>query len=61
MTAYEDALSQCSTDAAPWYVIPANRKWFRNFAVAEILVDTMDDMKLAYPAAEEGIEDLVVK
>jgi PPK2 family polyphosphate:nucleotide phosphotransferase len=49
MGAYEDALSRCSTDVAPWYVVPANRKWFRNLAVAEILVATMDTMKLRYP------------
>ena len=49
MGAYEDALSRCSTDVAPWYVVPANRKWFRNLAVAEILVATMDAMKLHYP------------
>lgn len=39
--AYEDALSACSTDTAPWHVIPANRKWFRNLAVAELLVETL--------------------
>jgi PPK2 family polyphosphate:nucleotide phosphotransferase len=59
--AFEEALSRCSTEWAPWYVIPSNHKWFRNFAVAEILADTMDDLKLEYPAAEEGIEDLVVR
>jgi PPK2 family polyphosphate:nucleotide phosphotransferase len=47
--AYEDALSRCSTDEAPWYIVPANRKWMRNLAVAEILVATMDAMKLKYP------------
>src|SRR5262245_44291422 len=36
--AYEDALSRCSTDQAPWYVVPANRKWFRNLAISEALV-----------------------
>jgi PPK2 family polyphosphate:nucleotide phosphotransferase len=49
MRAYEDALSRCSTEAAPWYIVPANRKWFRNLAVAEILVSTMDAMELKYP------------
>jgi PPK2 family polyphosphate:nucleotide phosphotransferase len=39
--AYEDALSLCSTKVAPWWVVPANRKWFRNLAISEILVDTL--------------------
>jgi len=49
MAAYQDAVSECSTGHAPWYVIPANRKWFRNLAVAQILRDEMDRMKLQYP------------
>ncbi|HNP85999.1 MAG TPA: polyphosphate kinase 2 family protein [Kouleothrix sp.] len=41
MEAYEDALTRCSTDIAPWYIIPANKKWFRNLAVSEVLVDIL--------------------
>ncbi len=58
--AYEDALSRCSTDHAPWYVIPADRNWFRDYAVAEILADTLDDLDLRYPDPEPGIEGLAV-
>jgi PPK2 family polyphosphate:nucleotide phosphotransferase len=47
--AFEDALSRCSTDVAPWYVIPANRKWFRDLAVGEIVAATLEDLKPAYP------------
>ncbi len=50
--AYEDALRKCSRRYAPWYVIPANNKWFRNFAVSQILVDTLEDLHLQYPKAE---------
>ena len=39
--AYQDALSRCSTDAAPWYIVPADRKWFRDLAVCETLVQTL--------------------
>ena len=39
--AYEDALSKCSTDEAPWYIVPANHKWYRNLAIAHTLVHTM--------------------
>jgi PPK2 family polyphosphate:nucleotide phosphotransferase len=59
--AYEDALERCSTDAAPWYVIPADRKWFRNLAVAQILAAAMDDLELEYPAPESGIEGVIVE
>ena len=47
--AYEDALTKCSTPWAPWYVIPANRKWFRNLAVADILVSTLKGMDMRFP------------
>jgi len=47
--AFEDALSRCSQKHAPWYVIPANHKWFRNLAVSQIIADTMEDMKLKLP------------
>jgi PPK2 family polyphosphate:nucleotide phosphotransferase len=49
VTAYEDALSRCSTKWAPWYIIPANHKWFRNLAVSQIIVKTLDDMNLKFP------------
>jgi PPK2 family polyphosphate:nucleotide phosphotransferase len=39
--AYEDALSKCSTDKAPWYIVPANHKWYRNLAIAHTIVHTM--------------------
>jgi len=44
--AYEDAMASTSTKRAPWYVIPANHKWFRNLAISQIIADTMDDMGL---------------
>src|SRR5579871_5575476 len=47
--AYEDMLKKCSTEDAPWYVIPANKKWFRNLAVSQILVETLESMKLQFP------------
>jgi len=59
--AYEDMLERCSTDDAPWYVIPANRKWFRNLAVAEILADTLDDLKPRYPEPAEDLAGVVVE
>jgi polyphosphate kinase 2 (PPK2 family) len=48
-SAFEDAISHCSTRWSPWYVIPANNKWFRNLAVAEIVRDTLRDMDMKLP------------
>jgi PPK2 family polyphosphate:nucleotide phosphotransferase len=52
--AYEDALARCSTDWAPWFIIPANHKWFRNFAVSKILMETFEnfDMQLPQPSVD---------
>jgi PPK2 family polyphosphate:nucleotide phosphotransferase len=47
--AFEDALRKCSTDRAPWYLIPANNKWFRNLAVSQILKETLESMDLKFP------------
>ena len=56
--AYETAIARCSTDVAPWYVIPADRKWFMRTAVASILVHHLDDMDPQFPepTAEERAE-----
>ena len=49
MAAFEDAIGKCSTPWAPWYVIPADKKWYRNLAVSDIVVQTMEGMKMDYP------------
>jgi PPK2 family polyphosphate:nucleotide phosphotransferase len=53
--AFEEALERCSTDWAPWYLVPADRNWFRNLAVAEILADVLDDLDPAYPPCPDEI------
>jgi polyphosphate kinase 2 (PPK2 family) len=59
--AFDEALSKTSTDAAPWYVVPANRKWFRNLAVASILADTLADLRPRYPPVADDVpEGLVI-
>src|SRR5262249_48920576 len=47
--AYEAALTRCSTRWAPWYVVPANHKWYRNFVVARVVVETLRDLHMQYP------------
>lgn len=59
--AYEAALEKCSTDAAPWFVIPADRKWFRNLAIASILVETLRDMKIQLPQAQFDLSKVVIE
>lgn len=49
VAAYEDALSRCSTEHAPWFIIPADHKWFRNLAVARIVVEHMEKLHMSYP------------
>lgn len=61
VAADEDILRRCSTDAAPWYVIPANKKWFRNLAIADIVADTLDDLDPRYPPAPEDLTGVVVE
>jgi PPK2 family polyphosphate:nucleotide phosphotransferase len=54
MTAYEEALSRCSTADAPWFVIPSNHKWFRNLAIGRIVVEYLEalEMKLPKPSVD---------
>jgi PPK2 family polyphosphate:nucleotide phosphotransferase len=59
--AFDEALSRTSTTWAPWYVIPANRNWFRNLAVATILADTMAGLKPAFPPEPDLPPDLVIE
>lgn len=56
MAAYEDALEKCSTEHAPWFVIPSNHKWFRNLAVASIVADTLDELGMMYPPPSVDLE-----
>ena len=57
--AFADTLSQTSTDYAPWYVIPADRKWFRNLLISRIVVDNLEGLDMAYPSTEDGLSDIV--
>lgn len=51
-SAYEIALERCSTDAAPWYIVPSGRKWYRNWAIAQLLEEHLAALKLEWPAAD---------
>ena len=54
--AFEEVFERCSAEKAPWYIIPANKKYFRNYAVSRILIDTLREMKLEMPPVSVDIE-----
>jgi len=56
--AFEDALSECSTDIAPWFVVPANRKWARNLVIADIVADAMKSLDMRFPKPEVNMEEI---
>lgn len=61
MEAYEDVLSKTSTEYAPWYIVPANRKWYRDLVISTVLVETLEGLKMEYPAPEENLDGVVIE
>jgi PPK2 family polyphosphate:nucleotide phosphotransferase len=53
--AYEDALNHCSTRWAPWHIVPADRKWYRDYVIARTVVDAMEKLKLKWPRPKEDL------
>jgi PPK2 family polyphosphate:nucleotide phosphotransferase len=58
--AFQDAINECSTEYAPWYVVPANKKWYRNLVIARTIADTLEAMNPQYPAAEANLEGIAI-
>jgi PPK2 family polyphosphate:nucleotide phosphotransferase len=58
--AFQDMIDRCSTADAPWYVVPANNKWFRNLLVAQVTRDVLEDMNPQWPPAETGINEIEI-
>jgi PPK2 family polyphosphate:nucleotide phosphotransferase len=55
--AYETALERCNTQAAPWYVVPSDRKWYRNWAIAQLLLETLRSLDLDWPAPDYDVAE----
>ena len=55
--AYEIALERCSTEAAPWYVVPSDHKWYRNWAIGQLLLEALRGMRLEWPRPEYDVEE----
>jgi PPK2 family polyphosphate:nucleotide phosphotransferase len=60
MDAYEDALSRCSTPWAPWYVVPADHKWYRNLVVSQAIVEALEKLDLRYPPPLPDADSIVI-
>jgi len=58
--AYEEMLEKCSTKHAPWYVIPANQKWYRNLAISRVIVDAIQKLGPRYPEPEKGLDQIKI-
>ena len=61
MQAYADAVRKCSTDSAPWLVVPANRKWYRNFVIMRAVVQTLEELNPQYPPPAPGLDQVVIE
>jgi PPK2 family polyphosphate:nucleotide phosphotransferase len=61
IAAYEEMLSRTSTAYAPWYVIPSNRKWYRNLVVSTTIIQALEDLEMDFPPAEEGLDEVVIE
>lgn len=60
MRAFEDALSRCSATWAPWYIIPANHKWYRNLVVSQIIAEALEGLDMRYPPPLPDADKLVI-
>ncbi len=60
MQAYEDVLNKTSTSAAPWIVVPANHKWYRDLVISSMLVEALEGLKMKFPEPEENLEGIVI-
>lgn len=58
--AFEDAINRCAADYAPWIVVPANKKWYRNHVVARTVADTLEVMNPRFPEAEPGLDRMII-
>ena len=61
LEAFEDALEKTSTETAPWYVIPANRKWYRNLVISSIIIEKLKSLNMAFPESEEDLSGVVIE
>ncbi len=59
--AYEDALTRCNTPWAPWFIVPSNRKWYRNLVISQTIVETLEGLDMLFPTPKEDLTGVVVE
>jgi polyphosphate kinase 2 (PPK2 family) len=59
--AYQDMVERTSQDVAPWYVVPADRKWYRDLVVSSILIETLQNLDLTYPENPDDLSKIVLE
>jgi len=59
--AFEEALEKTSTESSPWYVIPANRKWYRNLVISSIIIEKLKSLNMSFPEAEDDLSNVVIE
>jgi polyphosphate kinase 2 (PPK2 family) len=59
--AFTDALHYCSTDHAPWFIVPSDHKWFRNWVLSDTIVRTLEKLDMKYPKASPGLDKVKVR
>jgi len=60
MKAYEDAINCCSTNYAPWHIVPANRKWYRDYVIAKIVVKALEGLKMRWPKSQYDLKKIKI-
>jgi PPK2 family polyphosphate:nucleotide phosphotransferase len=61
MKAFEEVFDQCSPKTAPWYIVPANKKWYRNLVISEMIVKTLQDLNLRFPDPVTSLDNIVIE
>ena len=61
MRAYQDVLSRTSTAWAPWYIVPANRKWYRNLVISQVIIDTLEGLGMRFPEPETDLDQVIIQ
>lgn len=61
MHAFEDVFEKCSTRHAPWYIVPANKKWYRNLVISQTIVETLEGLEMKYPEPVVGLDKIIIE
>jgi PPK2 family polyphosphate:nucleotide phosphotransferase len=59
--AYEDVINKCSTDYAPWHIVPANRKWYRDYVIAQTMAKTLENLEMKWPEPKEDLSKMKIE